>query len=116
MKRPKLDTRIRFLKRFTATDETYGTKTDEWLIHAEAWAEVLDDMPSKTESVEDDALEVFSQGTRIRFRWRKDISPDMRILVLHSRERTLEIVGGVAEIGGRKAYMEVKAAEISTND
>jgi head-tail adaptor len=52
--------------------------------------------------------------TRVRLRYRTDIDGSMRIIVHGDTDRTLQIIGGPAEYGGRKQGIEFLCEEISS--
>lgn len=107
-----LDRRITIQQRSTTQDATYGTEVVTWTTLATVWAEIQDVMPSRDESLLNDALEVSKRRTRIRIRWRNDVDSSMRVLVTYPKARTLQIIGGPADIGGRRNYMELMCEEI----
>lgn len=102
---------------------TDGTQTPTWtpLVYAVGSpavaekfpAEVQDVMPSRVEGVNQGVVLARNQ-TRVRMRWRSDITPAMRITVHGEADRVLQIIGGPAEIGGRKQYIELLCEEISS--
>lgn len=110
-----LNTRIQFLKQVQTTDENFGTTTGGWVPHADAWSHREDLMPSKDEGVLTGAVETASIRTRFRFRFRPDITSDMRVKVFHPIQRTMEIIGGPVEIGDRQSFMEILCQEVSTH-
>lgn len=113
----KLNKRIRFLRKASSgQDPTFGKDQFEWTPLVEVWANVQDVMPSRDEALLDDVVLMSSIKSRIRFRWRDTITADMRVIVLHSIERTMEIIGGPVEIAGRRRYMEILCEEISSNE
>ena len=105
----KFNKRIRF-ERSGGTDPEYGTQNqDGWVPFCERWAEVQDVTPSKSEAVTN-GLRVARDATRVRIRYRADITADMRIVELSGRKRILQIVGGPAEIaGGREIEILAEA-------
>ena len=113
--RVNLDTLITFKRETTteAPNSQYGNLVTTWETVGEEWAELQDVMPSRNESMLSDTIEVAKNRTRIRFRWRDDITSADRIEITHPRARTLEIIGGPAEIGGRMMYMELLTEEVS---
>jgi head-tail adaptor len=70
------------------------------------WAEIVDVPPSRSEAVTM-GLSVARNQTRIRIRWRGDITSDMRVTVHGDTDVVYQIVGGPAEIGGRKDGLEL---------
>ena len=73
-------------------------------------------MPSRSEAMVQ-GLNVARALTRIRLRWRDDIDQTMRVIVHRDAgaDHVFKIVGGPAEIGGRKAYIELLCERFSTD-
>lgn len=96
-------------------ESTYGTENGAWVplayapgspaVAAKFPAEIMDMLPSRSESVRQ-GLEVARNQTRLRMRWRDDITPDMRVIVHRDTDITYHIVAGPAEVKGRKRFME----------
>lgn len=107
---PARDTEIIFQKRTAGTpDATYGTPTYAWGDYATELADVQDILPSRSEHLTDN-IEMQRNPTRIRTLYRDDITSDMRVKI---GTRTLEIIGGPAEIG-RRDGLEMVCEELST--
>ncbi len=70
------------------------------------WAEVQDTMPSRSEAVKN-GLAMARGQTRIRLRYRNDIDSSMRITVHRDSDVVYQIIGGPAQIGGRKSRIEI---------
>ena len=97
-------------------DPTYGTEVVTWVpldpepgspsVAIRFRAEVQDALPSRSESVRQ-GLELARNQTRIRMRWRGDVTSDMRVTVHGDTDVVYQIVGGPAEIGGRKRRLEM---------
>lgn len=86
--------RIRFEVLAAGRDPEYGTPLPAaWtpLPGGEVWAEIKDVMPSKGES-EDEGLQLVRGATRVRIRYREDITAAMRIVELTGRKRALSII------------------------
>lgn len=110
---------------YEAPDSTYGTAKPVWVpltylpgspaVAEKFWAEVQDALPSRSESVRQ-GLTVARNQTRIRLRWRRDIDSAMRVR-LHGDgdDEILQIVGGPAEIEGRKGRIEIVCERYSTD-
>lgn len=109
-----LDRRIEIQQKAVVLDSVYGTETIAWIPLASIWANVQDAMPSKQETVVEDGLSLKTGRTRIRFRYDFSITPDCRIVIRQPYVRTLQIVGGPAEIGGRRAFMEILCEEFTS--
>lgn len=116
MRHPMLDRQITIEKKETTLDATYGTEVISWVpLVAEAgspvvavrfWAEIQDVLPSRSEGVQQ-GLIVGRNQTRLRMRWRNDVDSSMRVTVHGETDVLYQIVAGPAEIGGRKAFMEM---------
>lgn len=113
MKAGKLNRRVSIEYKSITVDATYGTQSVSWVLLETVWAEVQDVMPSRSESVRL-GMQVARDQTRIRMRYRNDITPDMRIVVHGDSDVVHQIVGGPAEIGGRKVGIEIVCERYST--
>jgi SPP1 family predicted phage head-tail adaptor len=105
-----MDRRIRIERKVAAPDATYGPGPYTWELVATVWAEVQDGLPSRSESVRS-GLAQGRQQTRVRIRHRNDIDSSMRIV---AGARVLQIIGGPAEIGGRRAFIELVCEAYTT--
>lgn len=105
------DTLITFERRGAGQDPVYGTWSGDWEPQSQAWAEVMDVLPSRTESL-DDSIVIQRRPSRIRVDYFDGISvtADMRIDI---DGRKLRIVAGPAMKGHRKEW-EMMAEEFST--
>lgn len=90
-----LDKRVTIEQKVVTQDATYGTDIITWSVLATVWAEVQDVLPSRSESVKQ-GLAAARNQVRIRYRYRQDVDSSMRVRV---GTRTLQIVGGPAELG-----------------
>ena len=72
---------------------------------AVVWANVQDDLPSKSEAVQQ-GLVVAKNRARIRFRYLATVTSACRITVRGATDRVFQIIGGPAELG-KHEYMEV---------
>lgn len=118
-----LNRQISIERKSVTQDSTYGTETVAWVplvaaagspvVAERFWAEVQDALPSRSESVRN-GLAVAKNQTRIRMRHRSDVDSTMRITVHGSADVIFQIIGGPAEIGGRKAYLEMMCERYST--
>lgn len=108
---------------YVAPDASYGTPNEVWVplvaqvgspaIAERFWAEVQDVMPSRSEAVRQGLVVALNQ-TRIRMRWRSDVTSAMRVVVHGETDVTYQIVAGPAEIGGRKDCIEIMAEKVTT--
>jgi SPP1 family predicted phage head-tail adaptor len=107
----------------SSPDATYGTPVVTWaplavlpgspVVAEKFWAEVQDVMPSRAESVTQ-GLAVARNQTRIRMRWRDDVTSAMRIIVHGDSDVVYQIIAGPAEIEGRKERIEVMCEKYSS--
>jgi head-tail adaptor len=77
------------------------------------WAEVQDALPSRSEAVTQ-GLAVARNQTRLRMRWRDDINSSMRVTVHGDSDTVYQIVGGPADIDGRKSMIEMVLEKYSS--
>jgi SPP1 family predicted phage head-tail adaptor len=70
------------------------------------WAKVRDVPPSRSEAVRQ-GLQTARNQTVIRIRWRDDVTSDMRVTLHGDSDVVYEIVGGPAEVGGNKRFIEI---------
>ena len=119
----KLDRQITIERKSVTVDPDYGTEVIAWTplavlpgsppVAERFWAEVQDVMPSRSESVLQ-GLAVARNQTRIRIRWRADITSAMRVIVHGDADVLYQIVGGPAEIRGRKTMLEMVCERYSS--
>lgn len=120
---PRLNRQITIEDRSTSVNSSTGDETVTWTpiayvpgspaVAAKFWAEVQDVPPSRGEFLAQ-GVPVGRILTRIRMRWRDDVTSDMRVVVHGDSDVTYQIVGGPAEWGGRKQYVEFTAERYST--
>ena len=79
------------------------------------WAQVRDARPSRSEAVRT-GLQVARDQVVVTMRWRDDVTSAMRVTIHGDTggDRVTQIVGGPAEVGGRKKYLEMVVEEYST--
>jgi head-tail adaptor len=103
-------------------DPVFGTPIVTWVplvgsgspVVAERFhAEVQDALPSRSEAVTQ-GLAVARNQTRLRMRWRDDIDSSMRVTVHKDSGVIYQIVGGPADIGGRKEHIEMVLERFSS--
>lgn len=111
---PNMDTRVRIEQKSVTQDPTYGTDVVTWMPLATVWAEVMDVLPSRQQAEQTrQQLQVATQRSRIRMRYRTDIDSTMRCVIgglMH------HIVSGPAEIGGRHQLIEIVAERYSSGE
>lgn len=121
---PNLDREITIEQRSETTDATYGTKVVTWIpLEAQPGspvlavrfpAEVQDALPSRAESIAQ-GMKVTRKGTRFRLRYRNDITSDMRVILHGDSDELYQIVSPIAEIGGRKAWIEFMGEKFTSD-
>lgn len=110
-----LDRRIVIEYTSTGQDD-YGAPVQSWTELATVWAEVTDLSPSRGAEALQQGLQVARNATRIRYRYRADVTSAMRIRELGAADatvRTLQIIAGPAEIG-RQEFSEVLCERYSS--
>ena len=123
MRAGRMDRQISIERKQVTLDPVYGTELIAWVplvaepgsptVAARFWAEVQDALPSKAESVTS-GLAVARNQTRIRMRWRSDIDSSMRVTVHGDTDVVMQIVGGPADIDGRKSQIEIVCEKYSS--
>lgn len=96
------------------TDAGYGSRTTRWDRLTTCQAEFQDTIPSRSEAVRTGLQQARNQS-RIRMRWRGDIDSTMRVILHGDADVVYQIVGGPAEIGGRKRMLEMVVERYSTS-
>lgn len=109
-----LDRRVIIEQKIVTQDSIFGTDVINWIPLMTVWGNVMDVRPSREESVTDGALSMRATRSKIIVRWNKNITADCRIRLNYPSERTLQIIGGPVEIGGRRAFMEMMCEEYSS--
>ncbi len=108
----QLDRRI-IIEQPVISQDAYGAAVKTWLPFVTLWANVQDALPSQSEAVKQ-GLSIATNQTRIRFRYFPGVTSAMRVTIRGEYPRVLQIVGGPAEIGGRKEYIEIVVEEFSS--
>jgi head-tail adaptor len=124
MRAGELDRQVTVQRKSVTIDTTYGTEVVTWIplsllpgspeVAERFWAQVLDVLPSKAETVLRADLAIARNPVRVRMRWRDDIDSSMRIVVHDDTDRTLQIIAGPAALGGRKDGIELMCEEVTT--
>lgn len=110
MKAGDFDRKVKILSEVEVTDETYGSAvTSDWVEVATVWAQVQDVLPSRAGRMAE-GINIDRRPTRIRMRYRTDISMANRIEL---EGRQMRIIAGPAEIGRREG-IELIAEHLST--
>lgn len=100
----------------TTVDGEFGPQPGPWVRLDLVWAELQDVMPSRSEAVKQGLAQARNQ-TRMRMRWRDDITSAMRVVVhgeTSANDVVYQIVGGPAAIGGRKDGLELMLERYAT--
>lgn len=103
-----LNRRVR-IERETPATGFMSAGQGTWSEVATVWAQVQDYLPRKAENATGGVV-VALRPTRIRIRYRSDITPDMRVIF---EGRTLQIIVGPAELGMHEG-LEIVAQDYST--
>lgn len=119
--------RMRFtIQQPTVTrDATYGSAVKTWAPlevvagtspeeAVKYWGEVRDALPSRSEAVRT-GLDQARNQTVLRMRWRDDVTSAMRVILHGETEVLYQIVGGPAEVEGRKKMLEMVLERYSTS-
>jgi head-tail adaptor len=115
MRAGQLDRRITIQRPVDVVDPVYGPQEGGWenLLPLRIPANKKDALPSKTESVTNGGLQMSNSPARIRIRYRKDITSDMRVIVHDEDDRIYQISSTPAEIG-RREWIEFTVARYSS--
>lgn len=113
MKIGSLDRRVLIEYPVSGQDPDLGTPVITWTELATIWAEVEDVSPSRSEGVKQGLVTARNQ-TRIRYRYRTDVTSAMRMTVRGPVDRVLQIIAGPAAIGGRFSLSEVMCESVSS--
>jgi SPP1 family predicted phage head-tail adaptor len=108
-----LDRRVTIEYPVAGQDAQFGTPVITWTLLAVVWAEVQDVMPSRSEAVKQGLITAHNQ-TRVRYRYRTDVTSEMRMTVAGPPDRVLQIIAGPAAIGKRGTLSEVVCESVSS--
>ena len=89
------------IERPVADDSLDGAGSGAWALVDEVYAEIQDALPSRAERLAD-GINVASRPSRVRIRYRQDITAAMRLVVVDGG-RVMQIVAGPAVLGNREA-------------
>lgn len=111
-----MDRRVTFLVPGEVEDEVYGPQPGAWLqapgLAPRTPAQVLDNLPGQDESVQG-GLEMANRPARLRMRYQRGITSDMRVMLHDEADTLFEITGGPAEIG-RREWIEITIKAFSS--
>lgn len=115
-----LDRLVRIEFNTPTASGAHGTMVDDWrplvvlpgspVVAAQLWAEIQDALPSRSEAVTQ-GLNVARNQSRIRMRYRSDVTSAMRIVDVASGY-VYQIIGGPAELG-RRQFIEMQCERVS---
>lgn len=121
--RANYNRQITIERKQVAQETQYGTETVVWVplvalpgsptVAERFYAEIHDTLPSRSEAVTQ-GLEIARNQTRCRLRWRNDIDSSMRVTVHGESDVQYSIIGGPAEVGGRKRIIEMVLEKYSS--
>ena len=116
MRAGRTDRQITIERKQVTQDSVFGSEIVTWVplvalagsptIAEKFWAEIQDFLPSRSEAIQN-GLQLARNQTRCRFRWRGDIDSSMRVTVHGDTDTVYQIVGGPAEVDGRKSQIEI---------
>lgn len=105
MRSGTLDRRITIQRQAVLDDPVYGPQPggpDDWEdVFSRVPAQVQDDLPSKSESVQN-GLRLANRPARVRMRYQRGITSDMRVVVHNEVDDIYQISSEPAEIGRRE--------------
>lgn len=108
----RYDKKITFLEEISTRDGQFNTAQKDFVPIAaltDVAANVQDLLPSRSEQISD-GIDIRRRPCRIRFRWRSDVLPTMRV---RYGNRELEIISGPVDLG-RRETLEMVCEEVST--
>lgn len=102
----QMDERITIERSATIDDPEYGPQPGGWeTVYLRIPAQVKDDLPSKTESVQG-GLRLSDHPARVRIRYLPGISSDMRVLRHRETGDELYQIDSTPAMIGRKEWLE----------
>lgn len=118
----EFDREVTIQQKQVVQDTAYGSDVITWVpLSARAGspttayrfaAQVIEQLMTRSETVNNNMQQSFGE-TRIRLRWRSDITEAMRVIVHGEADETYQIVAPPAMIG-RKEYIELRCKRYST--
>lgn len=108
-----LDRRITIQRPTVVEDPEYGPQPGPWVdVFARVPAQVWDTLPSNAER-NGQAINLSEKPARVRIRYLRGISSDMRVIVHNEVDTIHQISAGPAEIG-RREWLEFTIKEFSS--
>lgn len=109
----QLDRRITIQRQIVEEGEYGDQPTNEWEdVFARIPAQVWDSLPGNSESVQS-GLRMADRPARVRIRYLRGITSDMRVIVHNETDEVFQISGGPAELG-RRQWIEMTIRAYST--
>lgn len=93
-----LDRRVTIERPVSTKDATYGGLQLSWQVFDTVWAKVEDLPTPRTELVRDQIAQVRNQ-VQVTMRYRAGLTPDMRLILRGTYDRTVRIISGPHELG-----------------
>lgn len=113
MRGSQLDRRIT-IERPGTVDGEYGPQPDGWvLVAARVPAQVQAIQPSKSTEMVEHGLEMATLSARLRIRYMRGITSDMRVIVHGEADAIYQITAGPAELG-RREWLEMRIEQYSS--
>lgn len=100
----KLDRYVRIEQKSSTNDSDYGSEVVTWSEYKTAWAEIKDVTGRNQETTKSD-LRLLKRPCEVKMRFDSGIDATMRLVMLDSDDRVLQIVTKPAEIGRREGIM-----------
>lgn len=109
----QFDRRITIQRPGVEVDGEYGPQPGEWeTVFARVPAQVWDTLPGNAERT-GQAINLSEKPARVRMRYVRGITSDMRIIIHNEVDTIHQISAGPAEIG-RREYIEFTVREFSS--
>lgn len=109
MRAGALDRRITFQRPLLVEDGEFGPQTGpgdwETVTPERIPAQVWDDLPGRSEAVQN-GLRMADRPARVRIRYMRGLTSDMRVILHDETDQLFEISGGPAELG-RREWIEI---------
>lgn len=112
-----------FEQRATSIDAASGTEVETWeplvglpgspTVAEKFWVRVRDVRPARSEAMSND-LTVARNQVELRVRWRDDVTSALRITLHGDTDVVYQVIGGPAEVVGRKRELELLLERYST--
>jgi hypothetical protein len=120
MRSSDFNSEISVWRKSVTQDPAFGSQDVEWVplvavagsptLSERFPAQVQDVLPSRMERLSEDvrnSMQIGTERTRIRMRYRNDIDSSMKITVHRDTDIDFQIIGGPAVVGIRKEMIEI---------